>query len=321
MEEVPRLAVILSLCALTAASSTLRAQIPPAIESQMRRLAEEAEIFAHLSQKIIGEESLEQVATEIPRYQPRRPKNGPPPPEPAPKITTRRIVSEYGFTVLKGDPNLHEIRTVQKVDGKTIKSPTKLKDVLAAGAKGDVDKLKKDLLKEFQKHGLKEAALEFGQMLLMFQPRALERFRFQPVRTEFIGADKAIVIAYEQIAGYASFTVFEGKEVMRYAFRGELWLRANDGVPLRITLDTARTQDGNTLRHFGRVDYAMTSYGSLMPVTASYAESITHPNKPPLVFIENRFQYSNYKMFGASSEVKFTAEDAPAEPPPPPTRK
>lgn len=280
------------------------AQVPADLAQSLGRLGEEAEIFARLSQKVIGEEVLEQVAITIPRFQPR----GAPPPL---KQQTRKIVSEYGFTMFKDDANLHEIRSVQTVDGRRVKPPGKLRETLSLGAQGDADRLKKNMLREFQNYGLKEAALEFGQIILMFLPRQLENFEFRQLRQEYLGADQVVVIGYAQMTGKAMMTVFEGRQVMKHVPRGELWLRARDGMPLRITMDTSRSEKGNSLRHFVSVDYHLTSYGCVMPVTASYAESVVIGDRPPLVFIENRFQYANFKMFGASSDVKFTVEDEP----------
>lgn len=279
------------------------------LNGPLRRLAEEAEVFGSLSQRIIGEETLEQVTRTIPRYQPRK---EPPPP----KVQRRKIQSEYGFTLFKNDPNLHEIRNVQTVDGKRVKPPGRLRETLAMGSRGNAERWKRNLLKEFQGYGLREAALEFGQMILMFGPRMIRYYQFQVVREEFLGADRVAVLRYAQTAGVTSMTVFADDEVVRYAPTGELWLRASDGMPLRITMDISRVENGATHRHFGSVDYQMTSYGCVMPVTAAYSESVTLPGKEPFVFVDNRFQYTNFKMFGASSEVKFTAEDEPVTPPP-----
>lgn len=281
---------------LTAAAALMGQDVPPRL---LARLAEEAEVFGRMAPQVVGQESMEQVAAEPPpRFQPR----GTPPQIP---FKTHRLTAEYGFTYFKDDPgNLHELRQVLSVNGKTVKAPGKLRETLAMGMKGDTDRLKKKMIKEFQGYGMKDAATDFGQMVLMFQKRQLPGYAFRVLRTEYVGADRVMVCAYEQKEGDTAMTVFEGKQVVRHKMQGEVFLREQDGVPVRVTLKTGRKEKDLELRHTAVVDYQLSSYGMLLPVSVQYLEEL---NGRMITQLKN--QYSDYKMFGASSDVKFTVEE------------
>ncbi|MBL8227926.1 MAG: hypothetical protein JNL98_05595 [Bryobacterales bacterium] len=288
-----RLALILAFTSFAAA------QPPPGHEPVFLRLAEEAEAFARTATKVVGQEKLEQVAADVlPRFQMRGAK-------PHTPFKTRQIVSEYAFSTLPDDPgNLHELRQVLTVDGKRVKAPGKMRETLTMGQKTEADKAKKRMLKEFESYGLREAATDFGQMILLFTQRSQANFKFAPARTENIAADSAIVFVFEQKAGDSAMTVFEGRNVARIPLRGELFLRARDGVPLRITLDFTETVKDVPLRRYAIVDYQISAHGFVLPVSVIYSESASGK-----MLVENRFQYTDFKMFGASSDVKFTAEE------------
>ncbi|MFN7934842.1 MAG: hypothetical protein U0R19_16050 [Bryobacteraceae bacterium] len=279
----------------------------PALDKLLLRLAEEAEAFGRSAGKVIGQEDLELVAKEPP---PRFVQRGV---VHQPKFRTRRLVSEYGYTMFQNDQNLHELRQVLSVDGKTVKAKGKLRETLAMGMKGEADRAKKNLLKEFEQYGLKEAAnVDFAQAILMFVRRAQENFTFKLARTEFVGPDRVAVISYEQKeADGAAMTVFEGKHVVRHKFQGMVYLREQDGLPVRMTLTALRKEKSYSLEHHASIDYVMSPHGFLLPAAVTYSESVNG-----VLMIESRAQYTDFKMFGASSELKFTVEDPPAEPAP-----
>lgn len=283
----------------------------PQLDTLLLRLAEEAEAFGRSAGKVIGQEDLELVALQPP---PRFIRRGSGPPQP--KFLTRKLTSEYGFTMFENDPNLHELRQVIAVDGKTVKARGKLRETLAMGMKGEADRAKKNMLKEFERYGLKEAAsVDFGQALLMFVRRAQENFTFSFLRTEFVGPDRTSVISYQQKEpDAAAMTVFEGKQVVRHRFQGLVYLRHPDGLPVRLTLDASRSEKDLALIHKASIDYTLSPHGFMLPAAVTYTETVNGK-----MTLESRARYSDFKVFGASSELKFTFEDPP--PPPPPTRK
>jgi hypothetical protein len=98
---------------------------------------------------------------------------------------------------------------------------------------------------------------------------------------------------------------------MRHLLKGELYLHQKDGMPIRITVDATRTEDKNVLRHYAVVDYQMSGHGVMLPASVNYAESLNGK-----VVVENRFKYSDFKMFDANSELKFTVEEQNKKPAP-----
>lgn len=275
----------------------LRGEVP---RRYLQRVAEEAQIFSQMAPKVVGQETLEQVALQpSPRFQ-KRGEN------PEPKYKTRRILSEYGYSQLQEDRNLHEFRQVLSVDGKQVRKPGKLRETLSMGMQGDADRTKKRLLKEFQSYGLRDAVTDLGQLLLLFLPRQIDNYSFTPVRTQFIGPDRVAVLRYEQKDAGPSMTVFEGKEVVRHKLKGELWVREQDGLPLRVSLEAQRMEKTMPLSYNAVVDYTLSAHGVVLPVRVTYAERVG-----TLLYVENRFKYADFKLFGASSEVKFTVEESP----------
>jgi hypothetical protein len=110
--------------------------------------------------------------------------------------------------------------------------------------------------------------------------------------------------------------------VVRHQLRGEVWLRQSDGLPLRVTVGAEREavkshEDKElVLQYTAIVDYQNSAHGLVLPVAVKYSETVDN-----LMLIENRFTYSDFKMFGASSEIKFTVEDLPPDPQPAPKKK
>jgi hypothetical protein len=278
----------------------VQADVPAGYEPLFLRLAEEAEIFARMSTKVVGQETLEQVAAAaLPRFQMRGAK-------PHTPYKTRLIVSEYAFSTFQDDPgNLHELRQVLSVDGRQVRAPGKMRETLTMGRTNETDKTKKRMLKEFESYGLREAAADFGQLLLLFTQRSQTNFDFAWKREESLRGGPAVVFSFSQKRGDPAMTVFEGRNVVRHELQGELYLRP-DGMPLRITLDTTHIIKDVPLRRYAIVDYELSAHGFLLPAAAIYSESASGK-----MLVENRYQYSGFKMFGASSDVKFTVEEEP----------
>ncbi|MDX1983004.1 MAG: hypothetical protein SFV51_22225 [Bryobacteraceae bacterium] len=281
-------------------------------DRQLLRLAEEAQVFSYLAPKVIGQEKLEQVAMEpVPRFRARGARLEIP-------YRRREIISEYGYSTFKDDPsNLHELRQVVSVDGRQLKSRTKARETLTMGMRGDNDKLKKKMLKDFEAFGLREAATDFGQIILLFTQAGQANLDLKFLRNDYIGPERAIVFSYAQKVGEQAMTVFEGRRAVRHQLRGEVWLRESDGLPLRVTIGAEREavksddDKDQVLKYAAVIDYQNSPHGLVLPVAVKYNETLD-----ALLLIENRFSYSDFKMFGASSEIKFTVEDLPPSPPP-----
>ena len=287
-------------CALLAIFlSAAHAQVPD-VGAMTSRLSEEAEVFAHAARNVLAEETLHQ-RTRKParRFRPRVGDGaGAAPKE---EFLTREIVSEYGFSSFKDAPNaLHEFREVTAVDGRKVQAVEKARRTLTLGVTSADDNLKKQMLKDFEKHGLTGAVTDFGQLILLFTKRNLGNYHFEPVGHERIGADNAIQLYFQQTGGAESLTVFTGHEAMRAKLDGTIWLREPDYLPLRIRLRSERREAGFLVAMEATVDYAMSPHGSVLPASVVHRETAAEK-----LITENVFAYTPFRKFGAESELKF----------------
>jgi hypothetical protein len=267
------------------------------------RVSEEADAFAKLAPQVLGTEKLHQAAMKPKsRFHPRV---GAAAMQPPPAVwTERNITSEYGFAAFSGEAGaIHELRQVTTVDGKKVEDTRKAQSALAKAITASDDIRKKAMLKEFEKYGLMGAVTDFGQLLLLFTRRDLERFEFTARGEKMIGYDRALIFGYKQIDGPEALTLFEENkhDLMRHLrVEGEIRVRAEDFVPLQITLDAQQGDAPNSLREEAAVTYAMSKYGALLPVSTEHREL-----RAGKVVAENRFAYTDFQRFGASSDIKF----------------
>jgi hypothetical protein len=281
--------------------------LPPAvfadIERALARLAEEAGAFAGAARKTIGQETLKQRALKPrPRF---RFRVGEAARRPIPlEYQNREIVSEYGFTSFNDQPDtLHEIRRVITVDGRDVGAPVEVRETLAFGLASADDRKKKKMLEEFEKRGLIGAVINFGQVLALFEKRHLSNFAFRPEGRQMLGAESALVFSFEQVKGPDSMTIFAGREVLRRKLEGEVWVRESDYLPVRIVLTGEREAGKHVISWHGAVDYGMSRFGVLLPVSVVYRE-----HSEGVTLTENRFEYSDFRQFGAESDLRFEVE-------------
>ncbi len=168
------LAVLLLASALRADEET---------QKMTARLSEEAEAFRKIAVQVLATETLYQRAQKPPsRFHPRvgAAAQGPP----AVEWKERHIVSEYGFASFDGSIGaVHELRQVISVDGRKIAETERAQDDLAKAIVATDDARKKEMLKQFEKYGLVGAVTDFGQLILLFTRRELERYEFYlPIR-------------------------------------------------------------------------------------------------------------------------------------------
>ena len=272
-------------------------------EKMTARLAEEADAFRRLAPSVLGRESLHQRSQKPPaRFRPRVGDAARKPPEPAWQV--REILSEYAFTKFMGEEEtLHELRSVISVDGKPVKESKNAEDTLARIITLKDTERQQQLLKEFEKYGLLGAATDFGQLLLLFTPRNMERFEFSKRGTKMVGEGEVLVFAYSQIDGPPALTIFPskpGETALKVRAEGEIWVREDNFLPLRITLAIHRGEGKSEVREEAEVDYAQSRFGSLLPAMTHQQE-----RRGGSVVAENTFVYSDFHQFGASSQLKF----------------
>jgi hypothetical protein len=269
----------------------------------LSRVSEEAEVFRRVAPRALAEETLAQRSLKPP---PRFRIAGAKAPA-KPEYRTREIVSEYSFSGVKeSEAVIHEFRQVISVDGRPITTPEKARHALSLGLQSDDDRTRKRMLEEFRKYGLIDAAMDFGQVILLFSRRRLHNYDFRIVGTDRLGADEATVLSYDQRQGDQGFLVFEGRKTIRSKLDGKLWVRRTDGLPLRISLRAQWTEQRNTRRHEAVVEYALTSFGTVGPASVKHSEYFDD-----LLITENLFRYTPFKKFGADAAIKFDAEPEP----------
>ncbi len=271
----------------------------PRIPPMLARVSEEAEVFRQMAPKLLAEETLRQRARRAPRFRPRAGKAAAK--APPPQYRSREIVSEYTYSSFRESPNLiHEFRQVISVDGRKVATPEKARRTLALGVTSRDDRLKRQMLEDFERHGLSGAAFDFGQVILLFTRRRLPDYAFERRGGGRIGADNAVILAFRQTGGDEALTIFERRKAIRATLQGELWVRANDWLPLRIVLLATRKDDDHEVRDEATVDYVMSSHGAIVPAAVTRRRFAGQD-----LIVEDVFQYSPFRMFAAEAEIKF----------------
>ncbi len=280
----------------------LTGQQPPdaRIQAMLARVAEEAEVFRQTAPKLLAQETLRQRALERPRRF--RPRIGQAAAEPLkPEYRTREIVSEYTYGSFRDSPGvLHEFRQVVSVDGRALTAPSRARQKLTRGLQSADDRAKRRMLEEFERHGLRTAAADFGQLLLVFSRSRLHQYSFAWEGTARVGAEAAVIVRFRQMAGEGALTIFERGRTIRASLEGQLWMRDPDGLPLRIVLEATRQEDGQRVRDQATVEYVMSPHGVVVPASVLRRRFVGD-----VLMVEDVFQYSPFRLFAADAEVKF----------------
>src|SRR5579864_82781 len=267
-------------------------------------LAKQADIFERIAPQVLGRETLHlRVLTPPPRFRPRIGEAAKKPLQPS--WRERDIISEYGFAAL-GDTRqqLHEMRRVVAVDGRIVEDEKQAQDSLAKLVTASDDQRKRMALKQLEKYGLHGAAVDFGQLLLLFNRRGVERYEFTFSSAQQVDGFPIAVFRYKQLDGPEAMTVFEGDKPLRLRVQGEVWVRSDTYVPVRITLVARQGESEAGLREEATVHYVMSAFGVLLP---SLIEQ--HELRAGQLTSESRFVYASFHKFQTSSGIKFG--DAP----------
>jgi hypothetical protein len=276
----------------------------------LSRASEEAEMLRQNAPKALAEETLEQRALRPPsRFRPRAGAAAADPPKP--QFHTREIVSEYSVGTLRegGSGRLIEFRQVISVDGQAVQSPQSARRALALGLRSTEDRARKRMLEDFERHGLVGAATDFGILLLQFTKLGIADLTVTPKAATMIGADQALVFDYEQKSGDTGFLDFSRRHAIRHPLRGQLFIRASDGVPLRVTCAIQRFEDRHEYIDEGIVEYAMSVHGFVVPASVVHRRFADRR-----LTIENLFHYKPFRMFAADTDIKFTEVPEPPKP-------
>jgi len=269
-----------------------------ATQKLVKRLGDEAAAFQKIAPELVGRETLHQRALAPPRFKMRvgdAAKQAQ-----AADWREREIVSEYAFVLL--GRQIHELRQVTSADGKRVAGEKKAQDALAKLILANDDERKQRALQQLEKYGLRGGATDFGQILLLFSRGSVERYEITASGPRLMDTVATQVFHYQQLDGPQALTVFRGNSAagaataQRLSVQGEIWVREADGLPVRITMTAANrgTDADKTLREEATVDYAMSEFGTLLPVETTQRELRAGEE-----VAENKFSYRDFHRFEA----------------------
>ena len=291
-----------SLLALLWFAQAAPQTVPPEV---LFRVAEEAGALQQNLPNAVTQETLEQRAVLPPsRFRPSSSIGQPV----TPRLVVRKVISDYSVGSLKESPSqvLVEYRQVVSVDDGPVQSEEKARHALSSGLKSLDDRLRKRMLEDFAKYGLVDVATDYGLILLEFTLRGQQDLRLSVAGKGDVSGEPALVLSWKQKSPEAGELEFIGRQAARHALEGRLWVRASDGVPLRVEAFAVHPQDRHQIRDEATVDYAMTSRGFLAPSSVLHRHIVDGR-----AITENHYTYGPFKIFGADAEIKFDVPDAP----------
>jgi hypothetical protein len=165
------------------------------------------------------------------------------------------------------------------------------------------------MLEDFAGYGLVDVATDYGLILLAFTNRGMANMRIAPAGENRIGTDAALVFSWRQDSAERGELQFNGKQAVRLALEGTLWVRKSDGLPLRVEAWAEHADSGRKLRDEAVVEYTLSLHGFLTPASVRHRHLVNGQ-----VTTENLYRYEPFKLFTADTEIKFTELPEVAEP-------
>ncbi len=281
----------------------------------LSRVAEEAEVFRqNLPNTLTQEVLVQRTVLPPPRFRPRigaaalASTNL--------RIQAREVVSEYTVAPLrKADrSDLVEWRQIVSVDGRAIQSQEAARHALSLNLKSPDERLRKRMLEEFGRYGLVDVATDYGLILLAFTKRGLAQMNTSEAGEGWIGAEQAVAIHWRQTSPEGGELAFRGKQVARTPLEGILWVRKDDGLPLRVQVWAEYPDANRTIRDEASIDYVLSPHGFLTPASVLHRHLVDGK-----LMTENLYRYAPFKVFSADTQLRF--DDLPAAPPTPEKKK
>jgi hypothetical protein len=251
----------------------------------LERISDQAEAFRRVAPTVLAEETLEQKVKLTPE---------------SPDFVTHEVVSEYGYGGLPEAPKaIHEIRKVIKSDGKQVTTTAKARQAMTLGLHSADDKLKKRLLEDFEKHGLRGAVTDFGQVILLFSLRHRKDYEFEIAGEKLMGTDKVTVLDYKQTGGAEGIILFRGNAESKEPVQGQILVRKSDGLPLRITMNSVATTAEGPVKDELSVDYDESPLGCILPANVVHREYLKD-----VVVSENTFRYGPFRKMDGGTKLE-----------------
>jgi hypothetical protein len=208
------------------------------------------------------------------------------PAAPSTEPASREIVSWYGFSGYgQNSEAIRELREIVSVDGKAVSrhpAPDGFLKVLL----GRDDVARQSLVETFQSTTIGDAPLDFGQLVMLFTRRSIERYTFTAAGQDLIGAERVVVYRYSQQTGSPGLHL-DGNTTI--PLTGAIYLRDSDSAPLRISV-TAVRKDKTEIRDESQVDYEEVTHGVILPASLVHRRFVNGK-----LFAEDRAQYADWK--------------------------
>lgn len=208
------------------------------------------------------------------------------------EFQTHRVESDYSFGTVGEAPGFHEVRRILTVDNLPVVSAgtrhTLTMDPTDRTMPPD-DEIKKRLTEDLEQTQLQGSVVDFGPILLLFTTARQPDFEFRPAGRKSLPSGPVFILNYRQISGPTAVTEFRERAETRHPYSGQIWLRARDLVPTRITVVTEEILTTKyTLRNEAEIDYRPTPFG-LAPATVVHRQYLNQD-----VLVENQFRYTDY---------------------------
>jgi hypothetical protein len=281
-----RVALALSLLAVSLLAVRLRAQTPPDLNECLDALARSAANFAASAPGLMSEETLDQRGrrgfieiltgkkNQIKDLDFTLPED----------FHSHHVVSSYGLAEIGDARVLHEIRAIVTMDGQPVTDSGEVSSEVREAL------TKRKLLENLEHNQLEGAVTDFGQLILLFEKRHHNDYRFAAAgRQQPIGDEPVVVIRYRQVSGSQGLTFFKETTEEHEPAAGEIWFRLRDLVPIRITLHTSEFVSKKfTIRTDATVDYASSPVG-LVPASVTHKQFLNSA-----LMVENDLHYGEF---------------------------
>ena len=261
------------------------AQDDPKLQDALYRLSREATTFWQTAPGFIGRETIDQRILIVPRKH-----IGTVDPKRKGEFKSQEIVAWYTFGSFRRAPEaLREFRRIYEIDGKPVEEQQAARSALVSEIKSRGDGAREDLLKNFEDRALAGTATDFGQVLLLFTKKNLDKYEFEQSAPSRVGADSAMVIAFKQVGGNQALRIVDGRKKTAQRLQGEILVRQGDYLPLRITLNSTRELKENEIRDEASVDYSVAN-GALLPASLTYRRFVNDG-----LTVESTCRYSSWE--------------------------
>jgi hypothetical protein len=161
---------------------------------------------------------------------------------------------------------LKEVRNVLTIDGlRWNKAGKKNLGSLAEQLTAATADTKRRQLERFEEHGLEGFATDFGQLILLFARGGTMNYEFVLDKVENEAVEPTAIYSFRQLNGPQAFTIYEGKQVIRQRLEGQVWVRARDRMPVKVSLESTRTVNAAAVRDTAEVFYDAQTFDFLYP--------------------------------------------------------